>query len=99
MALSIVTWASHVIRRGEETNTEFDLDELQSGKTAQERLEDLEIAAAHQSRIIEELNAIVTAHSKTITEMQGRLDALNRRAAVTEMHIRDIAPIDKPPHW
>ena len=99
MALSIASHAGHANCWGEETNTEFDLDELQSGKTAQERLEELEIAVAHQSRTIEELNAVVAAHSETITELQRRLDALNRRAAVTEMQIRDIAPIDKPPHW
>ena len=99
LALSIAVFARHVSDRGEETSTEFNLEELQTGKTAQERLEDLEIAIAHQSKTIEELNAVVAVHSETITELQRRIDALNRRAAVTEMQISDISPIDKPPHW
>ena len=75
------------------------LDELQTGKTIEDRLEALEIASAHQAKLIEELNAVVTAHTQNIAELQTRLEALSRRSAVTEMQLRDLVPVDKPPHW
>ena len=75
------------------------MDELKSGKSAEERLDDLEIAVAHQANIIEELSSVIAEHSETIAELKRKLDILNRRTAVTEMQIRDITPVEKPPHW
>ncbi|MEO0543291.1 MAG: SlyX family protein [Pseudomonadota bacterium] len=84
---------------GEISEAELNLDGLKSGKSAEERLDDLEIALAHQANIIEELNSVIAEHSETIAELKRKLDILNRRTAVTEMQIRDITPVEKPPHW
>ncbi|MEM1376978.1 MAG: SlyX family protein [Pseudomonadota bacterium] len=68
-------------------------------KTADERLDDLEILVAHQSQTIDELNEVVTAQADVIADLRRKLDVLTRRTAETENQIRELTPIDKPPHW
>ncbi|MEL6919825.1 MAG: SlyX family protein [Pseudomonadota bacterium] len=68
-------------------------------KTVDERLDDLEILVAHQAQTIDELNEVLTAQADVIADLRRKLDVLTRRTAETESQIRDITPIDKPPHW
>lgn len=68
-------------------------------KTDDARLEDLEILAAHQAQMIEDLNEVVIEQGKAITELRRRLDSLGTRFASLEDQMDGPVPIDKPPHW
>lgn len=68
-------------------------------KTETQRLDDLEILAAHQARTIDELNEVVTAQGEVIGDLRRKLDVLARRLAEAEARMRDPVPSDKPPHW
>ncbi|MEM9999504.1 MAG: SlyX family protein [Pseudomonadota bacterium] len=78
---------------------EFSVSVSGHGKTADERLDDLEILVAHQAETIDELNSVVTAQADVISDLRRKLDVMTRRLAVTEMQISDLSPVDKPPHW
>ena len=68
-------------------------------KSDTERLDDLEILVAHQSRTIDELSDVVARQGETISDLRRKLEVLVRRFAETEQRIRDAIPVDKPPHW
>jgi SlyX protein len=63
------------------------------------RLVALEISAAHQAQIIDEMSAVITEQWQTIERMQKKLDALGARFVAMEE--QDGAPPEntKPPHW
>lgn len=63
------------------------------------RLVALEMSAAHQAEVIEELSALITDQWQTIERLQKKLDAVAARfVAMEEL---DGAPPEntKPPHW
>lgn len=68
-------------------------------KTDDARLEDLEILAAHQAQMIDDLNEVVIEQGKIITELRRRLDSLGSRFSSLEDQMDGTVPIDKPPHW
>lgn len=68
-------------------------------KTDTERLEDLEILAAHQSQMIDDLNEVVIEQGKVIGELRRKLEALSGRFSSLEDQMDGDVPIDKPPHW
>ena len=64
-----------------------------------ERLDELEIAIAHQGRQIEELSDTVTGQWKTIEELRRKLDWLKDRFAGLEQSLDMPEDNRKPPHW
>lgn len=68
-------------------------------KTDLERLEDLEILAAHQAQMIDDLNDVIIEQSKAIADLRRRMDALGNRFTNLEDQMDADVPIDKPPHW
>jgi SlyX protein len=64
-----------------------------------ERISSLEISAAHQQQVIDDLNAVVIAQAGELASLRRRLDALTKRFLVVEEQIAPDVPIDKPPHW
>lgn len=68
-------------------------------KPDDERLEDLEILAAHQAQMIDDLNDVIIEQSKAISDVRRRLDALGSRFSSLEDQMDSDVPIDKPPHW
>lgn len=64
-----------------------------------ERLTALEIRAAEQERIIEELSGQIAGQWKTIDGMQRRLDALAERFLALEEQAAPDVPVTRPPHW
>lgn len=68
-------------------------------KSDAERLDDLEILAAHQVRTIDDLNEVVVEQGRIIAELRRRLDVLTKRFAETEAQLAEMAPAQKPPHW
>ena len=68
-------------------------------KTDSERLDDLEVLAAHQAQMLDDLNEVVIAQGDVIADLRRKLDALARRFATLEEQVRGAAPVDKPPHW
>lgn len=65
------------------------------------RLDKLEELLSHQAATIEDLNAVVTAQSDQIENLQRRVGLLLKRAAEQESDSISSAPIadQKPPHW
>lgn len=72
---------------------------IKMGKSDDARLEDLEILAAHQAQMIDDLNEVIIEQGKAITEMRRRLDSLGNRFSSLEDQMDSTVPIDKPPHW
>ena len=68
-------------------------------KTETERLDDLEILAAHQAQLLEELNDVVSAQGEVIADLRRKLEVISRRLAEAEQRLAEAAPVDKPPHW
>ncbi len=66
---------------------------------AEGRLTDLEIRAAEQERIIEELSGQVAAQWKTIERLGRKLDALTDRLRGFEERGEQDVPVTRPPHW
>lgn len=64
-----------------------------------ERLTALEIRAAEQERIIEELSGQIADQWKVIERMQHRLDALAERFLALEEQAAPDVPVTRPPHW
>lgn len=62
-------------------------------------IEVLEIRLAHQERMIEELNSVVTRQAEDMARMTRRLEALVERFVVMEEKSQPAIPIDRPPHW
>ncbi|QBK29420.1 MAG: SlyX family protein [Roseitalea porphyridii] len=68
-------------------------------KTDGERLDDLEILAAHQAQMLDDLNDVVVAQGEVIADLRRKLEVYARRLAETEERVRGTVPVDKPPHW
>lgn len=68
-------------------------------KSDRERLDDLEILAAHQAQMLDDLNDVVIAQGEVIADLRRKLDVLARRVSETEERVRGTVPVDKPPHW
>ncbi|RUW93295.1 hypothetical protein EN904_08000 [Mesorhizobium sp. M7A.F.Ca.CA.001.07.2.1] len=67
--------------------------------TPADRLTTLEIRAAEQEKIIEELSGQIAEQWKVIERMQRKLDALTDRFLALEEQTGDEVPVTKPPHW
>ena len=63
------------------------------------RLDDLEILAAHQSQMLDDINEIVVEQGKIISEMRRKVEALSGRMEDFESEASASAPTQKPPHW
>lgn len=63
-----------------------------------DRIDGLEMRMAEQERVIEDLDAIVTAQWTAIGGLQRRLDLLIERLADAEGRLPD-APDAPPPHY
>lgn len=63
------------------------------------RLDDLEILAAHQAKMLEELNDVVVEQGRTIADIRRKLEALTSRIIEFEAEANVTAPTQKPPHW
>lgn len=63
------------------------------------RIRELEQALAHQQRLVEDLNEVVTRQADEIAAMQRKLDALTQRFLAVEEAVQPDIPVDKPPHW
>ncbi|RKF07245.1 SlyX family protein [Oceaniradius stylonematis] len=68
-------------------------------KTDTERLDDLEILAAHQAQMIDDLNEVVVSQGEVIADLRRKLEVLARRFSEAEERMREAVPVDKPPHW
>ena len=68
-------------------------------KDSEDRLTTLEIRAAEQEKVIEELSGQIAEQWKTIERMQGKLDALADRFLSLEEEARPEIPVTRPPHW
>lgn len=68
-------------------------------KSEGERLDDLEILVAHQARMLDEMSDVVARQGETISDLRRKLDVLARRFVEAEQRLRDVIPVDKPPHW
>ncbi|MER9741183.1 SlyX family protein [Mesorhizobium sp. M0187] len=64
-----------------------------------DRLTTLEIRAAEQEKIIEELSGQIAEQWTAIERMQRKLDALTGRFMALEEQSAPDVPITKPPHW
>ena len=63
------------------------------------RVDELEIMVAHQARLLEELNEVVTRQGKDIERLERIVEVLSKRfQAVEEQAFSDV-PVTKPPHW
>ncbi|KPB02037.1 SlyX family protein [Ahrensia marina] len=63
------------------------------------RLDDLEILAAHQAQMLEDLNSVVVDQGKIIADLRRRVEALTARIVEFEADANVSAPTQKPPHW
>lgn len=63
------------------------------------RIEALEMDAAHRGRVIDDLNATITAQWKEIDSLSRQLRRLNDQVAELEAPTRDGAPEPPPPHY
>lgn len=63
------------------------------------RLDDLEILAAHQAQMLEDLNSVVVDQGKVIADLRRRVEALTARIVEFEADANVSAPAQKPPHW
>jgi len=64
-----------------------------------DRLDELEILAAHQARIIEDLNETVIRQGKEIDRLERLVEALVERFRTVEEHVQPDIPVSRPPHW
>ncbi len=68
-------------------------------RTEKTRLDDLEILAAHQSQLLDDLNEVVVDQAKMIAELKRRIETLSGRMEDFEAEATAGAPTQKPPHW
>ncbi|MFN3192959.1 MAG: SlyX family protein [Aureliella sp.] len=72
------------------------------GKTIEQRVEELEIALAHQDRLCEQLNAVVTEQNEKLMKLENLLPLIQQQIRDVKMSIQETprAPEDeKPPHY
>lgn len=65
------------------------------------RIEKIEEALAHLTRVVEELSAVVARQDGEIAKLTHRVEMLMQRAAEQEMTVGGTIPLadQKPPHW
>lgn len=63
------------------------------------RLDDLEILAAHQAQMLDDLNGVIVEQGKIIADLRRRVEALTSRIVEFEADANVSAPTQKPPHW
>lgn len=68
-------------------------------KSDGDRLDELEILAAHQARTIEDLNETVVRQGKEIDRLERLVEALVERFRAVEERVQPDIPVTKPPHW
>lgn len=64
-----------------------------------ERLMALEELTAHQARMIEELNEVVTQQGEVTGRLEKALKVLARRVVAMEEAAEPAPHSQKPPHW
>ena len=64
-----------------------------------DRLEELEILAAHQVRALEELNEVVVRQASEIDRLNRIMEALVERFNSVEQQLDPGPSTTKPPHW
>ena len=64
-----------------------------------QRLEALEMHAAHQAQVIDELNAAVAAQWTTIDALRRGLATIAERLESAEARGVGLPPVQKPPHY
>ena len=68
--------------------------------TTDDRLSTLEIALAHQERVVEDLNAVVLDQATRLERLERQAKALAARLVTAEAALADSAPNERPPpHW
>ena len=67
--------------------------------TPEDRLTTLEIRAAEQEHVIEELSGQIAEQWKIIERMQKKLEVLTERFLTLEEQTLPDTPVTKPPHW
>jgi SlyX protein len=68
-------------------------------KSDSDRLDELEIIAAHQARTIEDLNETIIRQGRENERLGRIVEALVKRLQVMEEQISPDIPVTKPPHW
>ena len=68
-------------------------------RNSDSRLDELEIVVAHQARLLEELNEVVTRQEKQIGRLESIAEALTERFRAVEEQTMSGIPVTKPPHW
>ena len=68
-------------------------------KSDNERLDELEILATHQARVVEELNETVIRQGKEIERLERLVEALVQRFRAVEDQLQPDIPVTRPPHW
>ncbi len=63
------------------------------------RIIDLETQIAHQTRMVEELNEVVTAQAALIDRLQRRLDTLVDGVEELGELVNPGHPVTRPPHY
>ena len=63
------------------------------------RIETLEMEAAHRGRMVDDLNAALTAQWKEIDGLKRQLNRLSDQLAELEAPNRDGTPEPPPPHY
>mgnify|MGYP000073590526 FL=1 len=76
-----------------------DRRETRMAKSDADRLDELEILAAHQVRVIEDLNETIIRQSKDIDRLERLVEALVERFRTIEDRVQSDIPVTKPPHW
>jgi SlyX protein len=68
-------------------------------KSDTDRLDELEILAAHQARMLEDLNETAIRQDKQIHRLEHILEAMVERFRAFEQQTQSDTPTSKPPHW
>jgi SlyX protein len=76
-----------------------DRREMRMAKSDTDRLDEVEILAAHQARIIEDLNDTVIRQGREIDRLERLVEALVERFRTVEEQVQSGVPVAKPPHW
>lgn len=63
------------------------------------RVDELEIQLAHQTQVIEELNAVVTEQAETIDRLAKRMAMLREQFEAMEDPNAEVERTFKPPHY
>lgn len=64
-----------------------------------ERIVKLEMLAAEQERVVEELSAAIAGQWREIDRLRKALEALTGELRALEERAAGDTPVTKPPHW